>query len=326
VFGFLSRRRRREEELMRLLVRIARTLERIELEIYSARENGFAHGPEDAEHQFSPEKTSEKISISEPSYDNDFCNDGEPIINFLKSKGFGVLDYRSEFEDSHLYDRFALRIGGSYPIFHDFMESVKRSHYTGKNEVVNVKDLIPQEKSIVIGTSKEMYDNAILDYSYYKKNTGLLRVHLNTENEKGVKFMLGEWLERYVLLTCLSCLYKETTTVPYSFATNIHVETPSRQSAELDVMFKIGDEIYWIEAKTGDYQHYISKYSNIRKELQLKKHNTILVIAGITKSIAKNLSESFSLTVIPVEDLEDEIRKVMIYQEKTQRKALGISN
>lgn len=322
MFKFFSKRKKRDEEMIRLLVRIARTLERIEFEIYSARENEFAHRAVDVENQLS----FEKVSKDEPSLNTCFLNDGLPIINYLKSKGFVVFDYRTEFEESSIYDNFALRIGNNYSIFRDFMEGVKRSYYSGKNEVVNVKDLIPQEKSLVIGTSKEMYDNAILDFSFYRKNTGLLRVHLNTENDKGVKFMLGEWLERYVLLTCISCLYKETTIVPYSFAANIHVETPSHQSAELDIMFKIGDEIYWIEAKAGDYQHYISKYSNIREELKLKKSNAILVIAGITKNIAKNLSETFSLTVIPVEDLENVIRKIMAYHEKTQRKALGISN
>ena len=73
----------------------------------------------------------------------------------------------------------------------------------------------------------------------------------------------------------------------------------------------INGEIYWVEGKTGNYQHYINKYSHVANMLNLDKSHSFLVLTDvINPNTTYILSKTFDMTIIPVEEFEEEIKYV----------------
>ena len=86
---------------------------------------------------------------------------------------------------------------------------------------------------------------------------------------------------------------------------------PNGNDFELDVVFLINGEIYWVEGKTGNYQHYINKYSHVANMLNLDKNHSFLVLTDvINPNTTYILSKTFDMTIIPVEEFEEEIKYV----------------
>ena len=71
--------------------------------------------------------------------------------------------------------------------------------------------------------------------------------------------------------------------------------------------FCINNSFFWIEAKSGDYQQHIAKYSKMSDILKLDRHHAIMVLTDITPDRSANLSNLFSMTVYTLYQLEEGI-------------------
>ena len=99
--------------------------------------------------------------------------------------------------------------------------------------------------------------------------------------------------------------------IEYTYLINPQIILPNGNDFELDVVFLINGEIYWVEGKTGNYQHYINKYSHVANMLNLDKNHSFLVLTDvINPNTTYILSKTFDMTIIPVEEFKEEIKYV----------------
>ena len=82
---------------------------------------------------------------------------------------------------------------------------------------------------------------------------------------------------------------------------NIQIVLPNGNNFELDLVFAIGEDIFWFEAKTGDYQKYISRYSKIAKILNLDLSHAFMVLTDITDEGANALKSLFNMNVVKID-------------------------
>lgn len=131
------------------------------------------------------------------------------------------------------------------------------------------------------------------------------------------KLFSGKWLERFVLQTVQKSVIAVSAEVgkelDFSYLINPQIILPNGNDFELDVIFHVNGSFYWIEAKTGDYQQHISKYSKLSKTLGLDYNHSIMVLTDIKPEKSNALTSLFSMTVFGLLQLEtgliDIIRK-----------------
>ena len=91
----------------------------------------------------------------------------------------------------------------------------------------------------------------------------------------------------------------------FSYLLNPQVILPNGDDFELDLIFHVNDSYYWIEAKSGDYQQHISKYSKMSRILNLDFEHSIMVLTDISPDKSAALTSLFSMTVSSLSQLEE---------------------
>lgn len=128
-----------------------------------------------------------------------------------------------------------------------------------------------------------------------------------SESPLAINFINGKWLEEYLaikivnILGTLGLVYKKD----YDFVKNIKLRLPNGKDFELDLLFKIRDKFFWFEAKTGEYQQYVNRYSSVSNILNIPKDQAFIVITEITKTGAEAISDIFDMNVTNLESFEE---------------------
>lgn len=103
--------------------------------------------------------------------------------------------------------------------------------------------------------------------------------------------------------------------VEYSYVINPQIILPNGDDFELDVVFLINGNIYWIEAKTSAYQNYIDKYSKVAKMLNGMSERVFLVLTEILSQESQRILEkTFGIQIIYVEEFERKMTEVLTYE------------
>ena len=94
-----------------------------------------------------------------------------------------------------------------------------------------------------------------------------------------INFLSGGWLEHYVRDKVISILttHPASLSMPYAFMKNPNILLPGSEPFELDFLLCVGESVFWIEAKTGEYMTYLPKYSRVAKVLGLGRGSSMLV-------------------------------------------------
>ena len=77
----------------------------------------------------------------------------------------------------------------------------------------------------------------------------------------------------------------------------------------MDMLFEISGEIFWLEAKSGDYRRYIDKYSKLSKILGLDASHTFMILAdsAVTANLARDLSYLFGMSVVQIDNFAEQL-------------------
>ncbi|NOZ85724.1 MAG: hypothetical protein GXP49_05595 [Deltaproteobacteria bacterium] len=149
-----------------------------------------------------------------------------------------------------------------------------------------------------------MHQIAFLEeYKYLKSPKFYLFAKVNSI-PRALNFFSGGWLERYVKTTIEESikLASHPIKLNYSYLKNPQIVLPNGNDFELDIIYKIEDEIFWCEAKSGDYQKYVQKYSNMSKLLNIDEDHSFMILTDISEGGAKALKSIFKMNVISIDD------------------------
>ncbi|TBH21091.1 hypothetical protein ETP66_04555 [Thermus thermamylovorans] len=215
---------------------------------------------------------------------------------WLKGLGLQVAKRPQEEEEKEkVLTRLALFLGDRYPSLERLYERLKQSLSTKRQFELSLSEASQEEiaNSTQFCTLLKQY--ALLTSYHYKSEERRLRAKASTEGWVQ-NFLTGGWLERYVAERVRKLLRSKN--LPHEVAVGYQVTLPGGEAAELDVLVRVGERVYWFEAKTGEFQAHIAKYAGLRKVLGLSPKESFLVLLGVDRTRAKELSALYGLTVV----------------------------
>ncbi len=257
---------------------------------------------------------SEKNETSKKETSDDLVikyQDSECIRNiekFLNSKNIKI---KTKKEDTILFEdnlsKLANFIGKNYENVKEFVHKLKIDNTKSSGFSMNLKEYSSKKVSDINQLAKWLYDIGFLENYTYKKSPNFLLFAKLNRIPKAINFILGGWMEIYIRNVILKNLYVNKLNGCY--IKNYQITLPNEKDFELDLVFKTGDDFFWFETKTGDYQQHIQKYSDFYKMINLSKERAFLVLSDMTQEGADILSDMYEMKVVRLENFEDEFKK-----------------
>jgi DNA-binding Lrp family transcriptional regulator len=135
-----------------------------------------------------------------------------------------------------------------------------------------------------------------------------------------INFLSGGWLEHYIRDRVVSILgtHPATHNMPFAFMKNPRILLPEDEDFEFDFLLTIGEKIFWIEAKTGEYMEFLSKYERVSKLMGLSRNNTLIVLVDAPKPDDRAASH-YDLSCCNVDEFA-EVFRLMLVRELGRRR------
>ena len=294
-----------EEELL-LLKRVALSLEKID-ESLKRIADSLDKNPNS---EINSDIESESNIDTNPNYSIKEI-DVDILIDKLQDNNITV---KTHVQENNSLDHIACFMGDRYSEIKKVYETIKRHLNRPNGFHLNLKNATQSEITASCQLCTNLYDIAFLsEYKYDKSPKYFIHATPN-KIPIAINFLTGHWLEIFIRKTIQDSLNSLHTDIEYTYLINPQIILPNGNDFELDVVFLVNDEIYWVEGKTGNYQQYINKYSDMANILKLDKNHSFMVLTDtITSNTAYILSKTFNMTIIPVEEFKEEIR--CIFQE-----------
>ena len=160
-------------------------------------------------------------------------------------------------------------MGTQYSLIKRFYGMIKSSMNSGNSFSINLRDE-PQLIGTTCQVATELYKIAFLEeYGYFRAPRRLL-VARASRSPQALNFLSGNWLERYVRNRLICLAKRQTGKIDFSYIANAKVTLSNGDDFEMDLLFHVNDQFYWVESKTGEYQDKVQKYSKIASDLGLQ--------------------------------------------------------
>ena len=203
-------------------------------------------------------------------------------------------------------------MGMRYSDIKTVYEAMKRHLNKPHGFHLDLKNASQNEISASCQLCNNLYQIAFLsEYKYDKSPKYFIHATPN-KIPIAINFLTGHWLEIFIRRIVQESLQSLPTDIEYTYLINPQITLPNGDDFELDVVFLINGQIYWFEGKTGNYQHYINKYSEVESLMGLDKQYSFMVLTDVPHSnTAYILSKTFGMSIISVEDFKEEINYVL---------------
>lgn len=245
---------------------------------------------------------SEKVELAEVRHVDDV------IQQFLLSKNIKIKTVPPEDPADDVINSLAEFLGNHYTVLKKLLAEIKSNMQRGGTITLAIKSYSQKGISDICQFCTRLHEVAFLEQYKYFKSPNYLVTAKTTTLPKAQNFFSGQWLERFVL----QVVQKAVNTVSndlgrqlnFSYLINPQILLPNDDDFELDLIFQVDGSFFWIEAKTGDFQQHISKYSRISKIIGLDYKHSIMVLTDIQPERASDLTSLFSMTVYDLSQLE----------------------
>lgn len=290
--------------LYSLLERIALSLERIEAAIAKPAQQRQPQARDSA-------ATAPGNRFEQNKQQSDSC----PLLKqFLEERGIGIKSLPGEESADIILNSLADFLGNNYSAMRELLVRIKRGMHKGESININLREYSQKDLSNVCQFATRLHQIAFLEqYSYQRSPHFMLRAKCTTL-PRAQNFFAGKWLERYVLM-CLhrvvEQLREKNLQEEFSYMLNPQIILPNGDDFELDMLWQINGEIFWLEAKSGEYQQHIAKYAKIAKILGLGQHCSIMVLADIEQANSQALGSLFEMQVLNLDNLEEQLQHIL---------------
>lgn len=232
----------------------------------------------------------------------------ERLTQFLAERGITITQLAGEESFDPVLNGLANFLGTHYESVKPIYQQIKRNMQVGGDFTISLKGEPPKTISLICQFGKKLYDVALLEqYRYFRSPQYLLRAK-TTQLPAAQNFFSGQWLERYIIQQvqdAIGTLKTQTNQqIDFGYLANPRISLANEQEGELDLLFHLNDQIYWIETKSGDYQQHISKYSMIARTLNLNEKHALMVLTDIPASRSAELTALFGMGVCALEEFQ----------------------
>jgi len=292
-----------EEEIL-TLKRIAEALERI---ADSLENTGVSPQTVQAESTDDDESTENVFPVFKTEE-----IDVNILIEKLAEKGITVKTFVERDEENTSLDYISKFMGTRYSEIKKVYETMKRYLNKPNGFHLDMKNSTQNEITASCQLCNNLYEIAFLSEYKYDKSPKFFIHATPNKIPIAINFLTGHWLEIFIRRIIQDSLNSIPADIEYTYLINPQILLPNGDDFELDVVFLINGEIFWVEGKTGNYQHYINKYSEIAGLMNLDKDHSYMVLTDVLNpNTAYILSKTFNMTIIPVEEFREEINYIL---------------
>lgn len=205
-------------------------------------------------------------------------------------------------------------MGSQYSLIKRFYGMIKSSMNSGNSFSINLRD----EPQQVIDTTRqlatELHKIAFLEEYRYSEAPKCLLEARASRSKQALNFLSGNWLERYVRNRLICLAKRQTGKIDFPYVANVEVTLSNRDDFEMDLLFYVNDQLYWVESKTGKYKYRdkVKKYSKIASDLGLQRNQAIIVLTDVSQDAKTDLSSRYHLSVISVDEVEATFERILI--------------
>lgn len=235
--------------------------------------------------------------------------DSTEIQDFLISKGIQIKTVPSEQEGDESLNKIAIFMGNRYSRIRKFYDKLKSSMNSGNSFTISLRNDTQEQISNICQLAHNLYEIAFLEEYKYQKSPKFILYARPSRMPKCLNFLSGQWLERFVKEQVIQLVQSINPQLRYSYLLNPQIILPNGNDFELDVIFKIEEDIFWFEAKTGEYQRYVEKYSKMSSILNLDKEHSYMILTDVSENSTKALSSLFKMTVVNIEEFAEQLKQ-----------------
>jgi hypothetical protein len=232
------------------------------------------------------------------------------VESFLNSKNIKIRSVDMGEEEEKLA-QIADLMGSQYSLIKKFYGMIKSSMNSGKSFSINLRDEPQQVIVTTCQVATELYKIAFLEEYRYFRAPRCLLVARASRSPQALNFLSGNWLERYVRNRLICLAKRQTGKIDFSYIANAKVTLSNGDDFEMDLLFHVNDQFYWVESKTGGYQDKVQKYSEIASDLGLQRNQAIIVLADVSQDAKTSLSSLYHLSVISVDEVEATFERIL---------------
>lgn len=230
------------------------------------------------------------------------------IERFLESRGIKIKTKKPEDAADEIIDKLSQFLGENYLALRNILTKIKRSMQTGAPIAESISSYSQKDISSICQFCSRLHDIAFLEkHKYFRSPTYLIKAKTTTL-PRAQAFFAGQWLERFTLQKLKSAHKTVQTELGDSahldYLINPQVILPNGDDFELDIIALIGRLPIWIEAKSGDYQQYVQKYSQLARIMGLDFRHSIMILPDVAEDRCEALSSLFLMAVLNLNTIE----------------------
>jgi hypothetical protein len=254
-----------------------------------------------------PIKHSDKLAVGQVVKTSVVEVDRNELQDFLKTRGIQIKSIPPRQECDDILDRLAMFMGNRYSSIEKLYARIKSNMDRGYSFTINLKNLPQEQIANICQLATRLHDLTFLEEYRYQKSPHFILSAKPSRNPKALSFFSGQWLERFVKDRTIEAIRKTHLELQYSYLLNPQIILPNGDDFELDAIFKIGNDIFWFEAKTGNYQRYLEKYAKISSILGLDREHSFMILTDVSETSAQELSSLFQMKVVNIESFVDHL-------------------
>ncbi len=262
------------------------------------------------------ETTEEVAEVKEVVEVEEVSNDITPILQFLAARNIKIKSYQTIDETDEILDNIAIFIGNKYSKIKKLYDNIRRNLNTGNSFTLHLKSASQEEITSICQLANYLYKIAFLsEYKYFKSPQFVLNAKPNRV-PMAINFFTGRWLERFIKKEIINSINKLNHPIKFAYITNPQITLPNGDDFELDILFSIENKIFWFEAKTGDYQNYVEKYSKMSRLFQLDNKHAYMVLTEASEQDCSALKKLFGMEVVNIEKFSEIFKNAILSFEK----------
>ncbi len=236
------------------------------------------------------------------------------LESFLESRGIRIKVVPPEDAADQIIDSLSLYLGERYDALSVILAKIKRAMQSGMSITESLKGRSQHDISSACQFCTRLHEVAFLEqYQYFRSPTYLIKAK-TTSLPKAQRFFGGQWLERFILQKVKNVYAQVSAEVriplTFEYLINPQIILPNGDDFELDILTAFGSSVYWIEAKSGDYQQHISKYAKFARLLGLDYNHSLMVLTDVPNDLCEALSALFSMTVCNLKSVEETLLEI----------------
>lgn len=222
------------------------------------------------------------------------------IVSFLQERYVRVSEFGVGLEEYYALDKLAIFIGRNYKHLEEILKSIKRAWSNNNNSlIISLPKADNDRKSCIVSFCGQLKNVAYVTESRYNRNNNTQFLAISND-PVAKKFITDDWIERYAVEEIKRIVADlEIEDIECKTTIKANAADGAGFAMELDVICRVGNQYFWIEAKSGNnLAQHVERCSILNKDyLMFDAENMILLLSLAQDNDLAALSLNRGITV-----------------------------